>query len=69
MVFMCVRKTRILSVILSVCTCVRMSELKREDSVVLTYMCVYACIRMSFSANIPNRRVYQWVIWRKSIVS
>ena len=59
---MCVCKTRILSVKLSVCKCVRMSELKREDKLVLTYMfmCVYACVMacMSFSANSPNRRVY-----------
>ena len=40
---MCVIKARILSVKLSVCICVSMPELKREDRLVLTYkcMCVY----------------------------
>ena len=35
-VFMCVRKTRILSIILSVCICMCTFELKRKDRPVLT---------------------------------
>ena len=45
-VFRCVWvcKTRILSVKLNACICVNMSELKREDRLVFTYVCV--CLGM-----------------------
>ena len=43
-VHMCVCKTRILSVELSVC----MSELKREDTLVFTYMCMFVYMRVSW---------------------
>ena len=58
----CARKTRNMSVKLSVCIWVCFAELKREDKLYLqhVYVYVYACVlvRMSFSANSPNRRVY-----------
>ena len=44
-VFIC--KTRILSVKLSVCICVCMSELKGEDRLVLTYKCFCMNLRVS----------------------
>ena len=47
-VHVCVYKTRILSVQLSVCICVCMSELKREDRLLLTYMCMCKYMRMSW---------------------
>ena len=51
-VCVCVCQTRMFSVKLNVCICVGISELKGEDRLVLTYMCMY--MHMSW---------YVWAFW------
>ena len=59
-VCVCVCKTRMFSVKLNVCICVSMSELKREDRLVLTYKCMCMYMRVSWYVfdHYSNRSAY-----------